>query len=92
MEKGEEKKVRDRHDVPFYDRQIMRHEEQEYISQLLEKYRGEPATEELKKKIWEELMMEKHMGRLHIPFKVVLRKDPTGKFPGVIEVLLDTKL
>jgi hypothetical protein len=82
----------DRHGVPFYDREILRHVEQEYIQNLLKKFKDQPPTPSLKKKIWEDLMMEKYLGRITIPFKVVLRKDPEGKFPDFIEVILDTKL
>lgn len=70
----------------------MRHGEQKHIKKVLSKYKNEPVTEELKKKIWEDLQMEKHLGRTKIPFKVVMRRDPTGKFPNYIEVILDTKI
>ncbi len=86
------KRTNDRHGVPFYDRDILRFQEQQAIENLLKKYRNDPPTEDLKKKIWEELMMEKYLGRITIPFKVVLRKDPEGKFPNHIEVILDTKV
>lgn len=82
----------DRHDVPYYDKEIVRRKEQEYINELLSKYKGAEANDELKKKIWEELMMEKHLGRISIPFKVVMRKDPLKQFPDQIEVILDTKV
>ena len=59
---------------------------------LLKKYDKEPATEELKKKIWDELQNEKFLGRVTIPFKIVLRRDPKGQFPSYIEVILDTKV
>lgn len=77
---------------PFYGENIFADREQEIIQGLLAKYKGEIANEELKKKIWDELQMEKYHGRLKIPFKVVLRKDSYGKFPAYIEVILDTKL
>ena len=53
---------------------------------------GEKVNEELKKKIWDSLQKVKHEGRLTIPFKVILRQDPSGKFPNWVEVLLDTKV
>lgn len=77
---------------PFYGTSIFRQQEQEYIRQILAKYRSFPADEELKKRIWEELQAEKAAGRIHIPFKVRLQVDPTHQFPNVVEVLLDTKV
>lgn len=76
----------------FYGYPILRQKEEEYIESLLKKYKGEPVTDELKSKIWEELQMEKHLGRVTIPFKIVMRRDPSGKFPEYIEVILDTKV
>jgi hypothetical protein len=77
---------------PFYGHEILADQEQAYIQLLLKKYRGQPANEELKKKIWDELQNEKYLGNLKIPFKVVLRRDQTGKFPSFVEVILDTKV
>jgi len=77
---------------PFYGHDILADREQEHIKNLLKKYKTEPVTEELKKKIWDELQMEKYYGRVKIPFKVVLRRDSTGKFPDYVEVILDTKV
>lgn len=77
---------------PFYGHVIYRGREEDYIESILKKYKHEPATEELKKKIWDELQMEKYYGRVKIPFKVVLRRDSTGKFPDCVEVILDTKV
>ena len=77
---------------PFYGFDIIRNNEQAYINSLLKKYRNEPATEELKAKIWDELQMEKYKGNVTIPFKVVLRKDSLKKFPSYIEIILDTKV
>ena len=76
----------------FYDKPVYREREQEYIQSLLQKYRKEPVTEELKQKVWDELQMEKYAGRITIPFKVVIRKDRYGKFPDHLEVILDTKV
>jgi len=80
------------HEHPFYDHEISSDEEQRLVESILKKYRHEHANEELKKKIWDELSMEKYHGRIKIPFKVVLRVDQQGKFPSVIEVILDTKV
>jgi hypothetical protein len=80
------------HAHPFYEKDIIRDQEQEYIQKLLKKYRKEPVSEELKKKVWDELQMEKHYGRITIPFKIALRRDPYGKFPDYIEIILDTKV
>lgn len=80
------------HDHPFYGMEIVRRTQQEYINQLLQKYRKEPVTEELKAKIWDELQQEKFHGRITIPFKVTLRRDASEKFPPYVEVILDTKV
>ena len=80
------------HDHPYYGIDIIRRQQQEYISSLMKKYRGEKVTEELKKKIWDELQMQKHLGKVIIPFKMTTRRDPSGKFPDLIEIILDTKV
>lgn len=80
------------HQHPFYGREIIRRQEQEYIKRLLEKYQSEPVTDELKKKVWDLLQTEKHLGRITIPFKLAVRRDPYGKFPDMIEIILDTKV
>lgn len=80
------------HDSPFYGKVINRKEEEKYIKLLLQKYRYEPVNENLKKKVWDELQMEKHCGRISIPFKLSVRMDPSGKFPALLEVILDTKV
>jgi hypothetical protein len=77
---------------PFYGQEVYRNQQQKYIQNLLKKYKKEPATEELKKKIWDELQMEKHKGKITIPFKIVLRQDSSGKYPNFVEVILDTKV
>lgn len=81
-----------KHDHPFYGEDIFADSEQEYIQIFLTKYKKEIPNEELKKKIWDDLQMERYHGRIKIPFKVVLRKDAYGKFPDYVEVILDTKL
>lgn len=77
---------------PFYDVEVIREREAEYIRDKLKKYRNDPVTEGLKEKIWEELQMEKHLGKITIPFKVVMRSGPSKKFPDYIEVILDSKV
>ena len=80
------------HEHPFYDVDIYRKQEQDYIKNLLKKYKDQPISDELKKKVWEELQKEKYLGNIKIPFKVVTRRDATGKYPDSIEVILDTKV
>lgn len=80
------------HEHPFYGEEIVRNNQQAYIQGLLKKYENEPVNEELKKKIWDELQMEKYYGRITIPFKVTLRRDATGLYPDFVEVILDTKV
>ncbi len=79
-------------DHPFYGKWIYRYREQKYIQKILKKYKHEPVSEELKKKIWDELQTAKHEGKVSIPFKLVTHRDPSGKFPEYIEVILDTKV
>lgn len=80
------------HEPPFYGHDILRKREQDYIKNLLKKYKNEAVSDDLRKKIWDELQMEKFHGRLSIPFKIATRRDPTGKFPEYIEIILDTKV
>lgn len=77
---------------PFYGFEIIRRKEQEYIQNLLKKYRHEPVTEDLKAKIWDELQMEKYKGNITIPFKIVLHRDTLKQYPDHIEIILDTKV
>lgn len=77
---------------PFYGIDVIRRKEQEYIQNLLKKYHHEPVTEELKAKIWDELQIEKHTGKITIPFKIIMRRDASKKYPDYIEVILDTKV
>lgn len=77
---------------PFYDEEIYRTRQQEYIQKLLEKYKKDPVDDALKKKIWDELQAEKYAGRVTIPFKIAMRRDPYHKIPDYIEVILDTKV
>ncbi len=76
----------------FYGYPIYRHKEQEYIQNILKKYKDHPVNEELKKKIWQDLQQEKFLGNIKIPFKIAMRLDPSGKIPDYIEVILDTKV
>lgn len=77
---------------PFYGIDIIRSKEQDYIQNLLKKYKDESVNEELKGKIWDELQMEKYKGNITIPFKIVMRRDISKKYPNYIEVILDTKV
>lgn len=80
------------HEHPFYGYEIIRRTQAEYIKKLLERYKNDHVDEELKRKIWDELQMEKHLGNVTIPFKLAVRRDPAGKFPEYIEVILETKV
>lgn len=84
--------MEDEHDHPFYGYDIIRCKEQAYIQALLSKYQHESVSDDLKKKVWDDLQQEKHLGRITIPFKLAVRRDPYGKFPDAIEVILDTKV
>lgn len=77
---------------PFYGIEIIRGKEQDHIRGLLKKYQNEPVSEELKAKIWDELQMEKYKGNITIPFKIVMRRDASKKYPDYIEIILDTKV
>lgn len=79
-------------EAPFYGSWVYRRREQDDIQAILRKYQTEPVSDELKKKVYEDLMREKYLGNLTIPFRVVLRKDAYGKYPNRIEVILDTKV
>lgn len=80
------------HEHPFYGHDIYAGREEKYIKSLLKKYKDEEVTDDLRKKIWDELQMAKHEGKVTIPFKIATRRDPTGRFPDFIEVILDTKV
>lgn len=77
---------------PFYGYVIVRRREEELIKKLLSKYQNLPVSEELKKKVWDELQMQKYLGNITIPFKMATRLDPYGKFPNQIEIIIDTKV
>jgi len=77
---------------PFYGFNIISRNEKDKVEEILKVFKDEPVTEELKKKIWDKLQMARHEGVISIPFKVVMRRDSTHKFPEHIEVILDTKV
>lgn len=77
---------------PFYGEIIDPEEEQEQIDKILFKYKSEPASEDLKKKIYNELAAAKAAGIISIPFKIVMRKASTPAQVDLIEVILDTKV
>lgn len=76
----------------FYGVDILRHDEEKKVRQILKQFDGEPVGDELKKKIWDALQDAKYRGEIKIPFKVVMRRDYTHKYPEYVEVILDTKL
>ena len=80
------------HEHPFYGHVIIRRTQEEYIRFLMQKHQNEPVNEELKNKVWDEMQMEKHLGNITIPFKLAIRMDPSGQFPDLLEVILDTKV
>lgn len=77
---------------PFYGQKIDPVHQQQVIKKILLKYRKEPPTEELKRKIYNELVEAKAQGKITIPFKVVMRKHSRDKQRDYIEVILDTKV
>ena len=77
---------------PFYGRDIHPDQQQEEIKKILSKYSQEPVSEELKKKIYNTLMQAKAVGKISIPFRVVMRKTPDHLHRDFIEVILDTKV
>ncbi len=77
---------------PFYGTHVLRNQQQVYIQNLLRKYQNEPVDDNLKKKVWDELQKEKYEGKITIPFKIAMRRDPQKRFPDCIEVILDTKV
>lgn len=79
-------------ELPFYGENVIRGEEQEFIKNLLKKYKDTPVDEELQKKIWNDLQMEKYKGTIKIPFKVILKRDALRKYPDYVEVILDSKV
>lgn len=80
------------HDRPFYGKQIIRREERERIDALVGKYRGEPVSDLLRQKIYNELMWQKHLGHISIPFQVVLNRGSVEGERDYIEVILESKV
>lgn len=80
------------HERPFYGKQVARQVEEEFIQSIVSKYRKDPVNEELMEKVYNELMHEKYLGNITIPFKVLMQKDETGRRPDYIEILLDSKV
>lgn len=78
--------------APFYGKDVIRRQEKQQIEKILSQFKNEPVSDELKEKIWNRLMWEKHLGNITIPFKIVMHKDPQKKFPDTIEVILDSKV
>ncbi len=76
----------------FYGKEILRDRQQDYINDLLEKFKGREVNDELTKEIWDLLQEEKNAGRVTIPFKIARRHDPSGHQQDYIEVILDTKV
>lgn len=77
---------------PFYGKEIDPKTEQRTIQKILSKFCSEPVSEDLKKKIYEELTAAKHIGKISIPFKIVMRKFPDERRQDYIEIILDTKV
>ncbi|MCH9627023.1 MAG: hypothetical protein S4CHLAM2_06570 [Chlamydiales bacterium] len=77
---------------PFYGKEIDPDQQQEEVRKILSKYALEPVSDALKKKIYADLSHAKHVGQITIPFKIVMRKDPSGVHRDFIEVILDTKV
>lgn len=79
-------------DHPFYGTVISRDQQQELIKEILAKYQHEPVDDALKEKVYNTLVHQKFLGRVTIPFRVVIRKDAQNQYPPHIEVILDTKV
>jgi hypothetical protein len=80
------------HHQPFYGQVIDREEQQALAGKILEKYKNTPADEALVQKVWQELSQFKAQGILIMPFKVILRKDPSSTLRPYIEVIFDSKV
>ncbi|NGX61936.1 MAG: hypothetical protein K940chlam9_01427 [Chlamydiae bacterium] len=86
------KQMDEAQEKPYYGKEIDSDQEQELIQIILSKYRLEPVTDELRKKITCELQEAKAAGKISIPYQVVMRKSPSPYHRSYIEILLDTKL
>lgn len=81
------------HDAPpFYGKKVNRKKEQALINEILAKYKDEEVTDELHKKIYDELHWEKHLGNITIPFKVRIVETPWDGNQRYIEVALESKV
>ncbi|MCB1136212.1 MAG: hypothetical protein KDK78_08090 [Chlamydiia bacterium] len=76
----------------FYGSTISRQQQEEVIEHALAKYKGLPATEDLRQKVYNDLMLLKHEGAVTIPFKVLLKVDENRNTRPHIEVILDTRV
>lgn len=76
----------------FYEKVINRKGQQEFIEQILAKYRHYPADEKLKELIWNDLMAAQHRGELTIPVSVSLCHDPNDQYPNYVKIELDTRV
>ncbi|MFT4554275.1 MAG: hypothetical protein ACI9S8_002925 [Chlamydiales bacterium] len=76
----------------FYEKEIIREDQQRYIEKILEKYKLEPVTDELKQRIYDDLSRERYLGNITIPFKIIEKRDNSGVHHPYIEVLLDTRV
>jgi hypothetical protein len=77
---------------PFYGKAVNIDREKRLIQKVLSKYLLEPPSEELKRKIYNELTRLKSDGKIITPFKVILRRDRSKMHRDFIEILLDTKV
>lgn len=82
----------DLEEKPFYGTAIIRRREEEKVREILSQFDKEPFSDELKKRIWEELQAAKQRGDILSPFKVVARRDSSHAYPEYVEVILDTKV
>jgi hypothetical protein len=76
---------------PFFGKEIYPDKEKKEIEKILFKYRSESVSEDLKKRIYDDLTIAKEKGIINIPFKVVLRKSKFSR-RSYIEILLETKV
>ncbi len=71
---------------------LLINQEQKIIESILKKYELEKPDEELKKKIYKDLMHAKSKGLITIPFKVILRKKNDPNMRDFVEIVIDSKL
>ncbi len=80
------------HPPPCYGEKVARAQQKEFVQSIVDQYASEEANEGLAAKIYEDLSMQKHYGKLTMPFSVELVEDPQGLRPNYIEVSLDSKV